>query len=102
MVKRKKLPPEPAKGASPEELSEYYEKHLDEVELQELKPDELKAESKALDNALENFKKERYQLNLSLSRDLITELKKVAKQKGAPVSTLVRMWIIEKLHPEKA
>lgn len=47
-----------------------------------------------------NKQLERYQLNLTLPKERLEQLKAFSEKKGAPVSVLARMWIIEKIEEE--
>ena len=42
------------------------------------------------------------QISLRLEQHTINEIKLVAKQKGIGYQTLIRMWVIERLHGEAA
>lgn len=96
----KNIPPEPSDKASSKELSDYYETSLDQLEGVDLTKEEIKNQQKLIQKATKNYSKQRSQLNLTMPDDKLTEFKKLAKKKGAPVSTLARMWLIERLNTE--
>ncbi len=94
---KKDIPNEPKKNVSEKELSEYYENYSDFINAEELTSDEIKAQKNLIKKATKTY---RSQFNLTMPGDKLDQLKKIAKKKGAPPSTLARMWLIERLDQE--